>query len=232
MSPLISVIIPCRNGANYLAEAVAGIQRREMPVEITVEIIVVDDGSTDSTAEIAENAGCRLIRHETTRGQVAGKNTGLRAALGEYVLFHDHDDVMNAGALAAMYQTLEADRELYLVMAKVRDFFSPELDDAERQKIRIREEAYHGLFTGAVLMRRALFERIGLFDESLNTGEIIVLLAKMEAMGLKHEKIELVASRRRVHGANYGRTNKAKERLDYASALRARMRGRAKGRGD
>jgi hypothetical protein len=122
-------------------------------------------------------------------------------------LFHDHDDVMNAGALAVMYEALEADQELYLVMGKARDFFSPELTATEKRTVRIREEAYHGLFTGAALMRRALFERIGLFEESLEAGEIIAFMGKLEAMGLKHEKIDFVASGRRVHGANYGRTN-------------------------
>jgi glycosyltransferase involved in cell wall biosynthesis len=189
-----------------------------------VEIIVVDDDSTDETARIAENAGCRVIRHEKTRGQVAGKNTGLRAANGEYVMFHDHDDVMNVGALYSMYQVLKSAPELYLVMAKVRDFLSPELCVVEMRKIKIREDAYHGLFTGAVLMRRALFDLTGSFNENLNTGEIISLMTKMDESGLKYKKVEFIASNRRVHGTNYGRTHTIKERIDYASVLRARRR--------
>jgi glycosyltransferase involved in cell wall biosynthesis len=220
MKKLISIIIPCRNGENYLLEAVAGILRQNMPVEI----IVVDDGSTDDTVRVAENAGCRVIRHGATRGQVAGKNTGIRAANGEYVMFHDHDDVMNAGALHALYHRLEIAPELYLVMARVRDFLSPELCVAEMRKIKIRKEAYHGLFTGAVLMRRALFDLAGTFDERLNTGEIISLMAKMDAISLKYIKIETIASNRRVHSTNYGRIYKSKERIDYAAVLRDRMR--------
>ncbi|MDR2124753.1 MAG: glycosyltransferase family 2 protein [Desulfovibrio sp.] len=222
---MISVIIPCRNGANYLQEAVAGIQSQNMPIEI----IVVDDGSTDETTRIAESAGCRVVRHGTMRGQVAGKNTGIRAANGEYIMFHDHDDVMIANTLPKLYNALVADKNLWLVMAKVQDFFSPELGEAEKRKIRIREEAYHGLFSGAVLIRRALFDINGFFDESLNTGEIISLMTNMDAIGLKYEKVELVACRRRVHAANYGRSHKVKERVDYASVLRSRMRGRAYG---
>ena len=221
MDALISVIIPCRNGVNYLAEAVAGIRKQDMPLEI----IVVDDASTDATAALAERLCCRVLRHETMRGQVAGKNTGLRAVHGGCVVFHDHDDVMNEGALSKMHQELIADMDVYMVMAKVRDFFSPELDEETKGRVRIRTEPYYGLFTGAVLMRRSLFDLIGYFDEQLNTGEIIALTAKMDAMaGVKHKKIDFVAANRRVHGTNYGLTHADKERQDYLKVLRAKLR--------
>ena len=220
-SELISIIIPCRNGANYLAEAVAGIRKQDMPVEI----IVVDDNSADQTAVLAESLDCRVIRHMTTRGQVAGKNTGLKESRGKYIVFHDHDDVMNEGVLAKMHQELVSDNSLYLVMAKVQDFFSPELDEKSRQLIQIKAEPYYGLFTGAVLMRWKLFDIMGYFDERLNTGEIIALMAKIEAEpALRHKRIDLVASNRRVHNANFGRTHAGKERQDYLNVLRAKLR--------
>ncbi|MDR2124671.1 MAG: glycosyltransferase family 2 protein [Desulfovibrio sp.] len=216
---LISVIIPCRNGENYLSEAVAGIRRQKLPVEI----IVVDDGSTDKTACLAESAGCRVMRHEARRGQVAGKNTGIRAANGNYVMFHDHDDMMNAGALSTLYNKLVAGEDLWLVMAKVRDFLSPELSKIRKQDIAatIKKEPYYGLFTGAVLMRKALFDRVGFFDENLNTGEIISLLTKMDKIHLQYKKIDFVACNRRIHMTNYGRTDTAKEYKDYSAVLRA-----------
>jgi glycosyltransferase involved in cell wall biosynthesis len=213
---MISVIIPCRNGENYLHEAITGIQRQNMPIEI----IVVDDGSTDGTAHFAENAGCRVIRHEITRGQVAGKNTGIRAASGDYVMFHDHDDVMNPGALSMLYNELVADENLWLVMAKVQDFITPELSNEEKQKVITKKSPYYGLFTGAVLMRKALFDRIGLFDEKLDTGEIISLLKNMEKLHLQYKKIDFVACNRRIHATNYGRTHAGKEYKDYSTVLR------------
>jgi len=190
-----------------------------------LEIIVVDDASTDATAALAGRLSCRVLRHETMRGQVAGKNTGLQAAQGEYVLFHDHDDVMNEGALSKMRLELVADNDLYLVMAKVRDFFSPELDEETKRAVQIRTEPYYGLFTGAVLMRRSLFDLIGYFDEQITSGEIIALMAKMDAMaGVKHKKIDFIAANRRVHKTNYGLTHADKERQDYLKILRAKLR--------
>jgi glycosyltransferase involved in cell wall biosynthesis len=221
MENLISVIIPCRNGANYLQEAVAGIQCQDL----LLEVLVVDDGSTDETARIAENAGCRVIRHGLTRGQVAGKNTGIRSAHGDFLMFHDHDDVMQASALSTLYNEIVAGENLWLVMGKVRDFFSPELSDARKREIAvtIRKDPYYGLFTGAALMRKALFDRVGFFDENLNTGEIISLLTNMDKLHLRYKKIDFVACKRRIHATNYGRTDVDKEYKDYSTVLRARL---------
>ena len=60
MNELISIIIPVKNGHKYLGEAIAGIRKQNM----NVEILVVDDASTDDTALIAESLGCKVLRHE------------------------------------------------------------------------------------------------------------------------------------------------------------------------
>lgn len=96
MKKLISVIIPVKNGSNYLREALKSLQAQGYPA---LRIIVVDDGSTDDTAAIASSYGCKVLSHTVCKGQVAAKNTGLAAAEGEYVIFMDHDDVMRPGAL-------------------------------------------------------------------------------------------------------------------------------------
>ncbi|MDR1167961.1 MAG: glycosyltransferase [Heliobacteriaceae bacterium] len=211
---LISVIIPVKNGANYLQEAIEGIKKQNM----NMEIIVVDDASDDNTVQIAESMGCRVVKHETNKGQVAAKNTGLKEANGEFILFHDHDDVMNAGVLEQMYKAF--DKDTAVVMAKVKDFLSP---DATDNKAVIKPDAYYGLFTGAVLIRKNVFDTIGFFDENLNTGEIIEFSAKLDEYGFKTKKIDLIATNRRVHNTNYGKTNKNKEFKDYATVLRGKL---------
>jgi glycosyltransferase involved in cell wall biosynthesis len=191
---------------------------------MNVEIIVVDDASTDGTVKMAKSLGCRVICHETTRGQVAGKNTGLKAVRGEYVLFHDHDDVMNDNALSILYQELYGDENILLVMARAQDFFSPELSEGEKRQIKIRTEAYYGLFTGTALMRRKLFDITGFFDVKLTAGEIINFMIKIDQLKLPYKKIDIVASNRRIHAANFGRTNALKEKKDYSAILRAKLR--------
>ena len=83
MNDLISVIIPVKNGENYIKEAIKGVLSQNM----NVEIIIVDDCSTDDTVKIAENYNCVIISHKYPKGQVAGKNSGLEVAKGKYILF-------------------------------------------------------------------------------------------------------------------------------------------------
>lgn len=224
MEKLISVIIPVKNGEKYLEAAIDGIKKQNM----NVEIIVVDDASTDRTSAIAEHCGCTVLHHETCKGQVAGKNTGLEAASGEYIMFHDADDVMRDGAMCRLYEELEGDSSVSAVMAQVKDFVSPELSEEEAGKCVVRQEPFYGLFTGAVLMRKSIFDSIGKFDESLNTGEIIFLKSEMDKRGMQMKKLDFIATDRRVHNSNYGKTDRKKEFKDYASVLRARMAARGK----
>lgn len=220
MNDLISVIIPVKNGAKckYLNQAIEGILAQKM----NVEIIVVDDCSTDNTVEIAESYGCKVIKHEVSKGQVAGKNSGLKVAEGKYILFHDHDDIMNEGALKRLCYEFEPN--IMAVEAKVQDWYSPDLSDEERKQTHIKQEPYWGLFTGAILIRKEVFDKIGLFNESVHTGEIIEWQSKMDTNGFKIKKIDYVSTLRRLHSTNFGKTNQQTEFKNYAAILRAKLK--------
>ena len=218
MNKLISVIIPVKNGTNYLREALESLLGQGMDLEI----LVVDDASDDGSGELAAEYGCTVIRHDVSRGQVVAKNEGIAAAGGSYILFMDHDDVMRPGALKVLYESLEASPETAAVMAKVQDFLSPEI--GPMPGVLVRKEAYHGLFTGAVLIRKSALDAIGPFNETLHTGDIIDWQTKMEAHHLPIRKIDLVATDRRIHRTNFGRTDSRTEFKDYASILRERLK--------
>ena len=218
MNDLISVIIPVKNGSNYIKEALEGIMKQQM----NVEIIVVDDCSTDNTVKIAQSYGCKIVKHETQKGQVAGKNSGLKIATGKYILFHDHDDIMQEGALKRLYDEFEPDT--MAVEAKVQDWYSPDLPEEEKTKTSIKQEPYWGLFTGAILIRKEVFDKIGYFNDSVQSGEIIEWQSKMVTNGYKIKKIDLVSTMRRIHSTNFGKTNQKTEFKNYAAILRAKLR--------
>ena len=218
MNDLISVIIPVKNGSNYLEEAISAIKSQNM----NIEIIVVDDCSTDNTSDISKKLGCEVIKHDKSRGQVAGKNTGIKAVNGKYILFHDHDDIMKEGALKRLYDEMTDD--VYAVEAKVQDWYSPDLSKEEIAKTPIKTKPYWGLFTGAILIKKKAFDTIGLFSEDIHSGEIIEWQSKMETNNFQIKKIDFVSTLRRIHSNNFGKTNKTTEFKNYAAVLRAKLK--------
>ena len=219
MQNLISIIIPVKNGSNYMEEAITEIKQQNM----NTEIIVVDDGSTDNTSEIAKNYGCIVIKNTTSQGPVVAKNQALKIANGDYIMFHDHDDIMNNGVLEKMLAELNAASDISAVMCKVKDFISDDIPSEEKQKIKIKSEPYYGLFTGAILIRKNVFDIIGNFDEQVTAGEILDWQTKMEKHNLKIKKLDLISTQRRLHTTNFGRTQQQTEFKDYAKSLRERL---------
>ncbi len=222
MTMQISVIIPCRNGANYLAEAIASI--REQGVEC--EIIVVDDGSTDDTAALARSLGCVTITQEAA-GPSRARNTGVHAAQGNFILFLDHDDLLAPGALNAMLEA--CDEATDLVTARLRDFISPELSEEQRACLKVRPDAYGGLLTGAYLFRRGITEAAGGFDEALPGGEVVDFLLRCHECGARTKQLDLVSCLRRVHMSNSGRVKREANFKGYTASLRSRLRGARQG---
>lgn len=217
-APVVSVIMPVKNGTKYIREALRSIKSQG----VDTEIIVVDDGSVDDTAAIAASEGCTVLSQPVSRGQVVAKNIGLGKASGKYVMFMDHDDVMREGVLSRFVSALEEHPEWAAVQAMVKDFKSPEIQDLSG--VMARPEPFYGLFTGAILIRREVFDIVGLFPEDFHTGEIISWFGKMDQHALHVEKLDFISTDRRIHNTNFGRTDRKREMQDYAAILRARLR--------
>lgn len=217
---MTSVIIPAWNGAAHIAEAILSARAAGAG-----EIIVVDDASPDISAAIAARLGCRVIRHETNRRQIEAKNTGLRHAAGELIMFLDQDDVLEADALSIMRGEFERFPDLDAVQAQARDFLSPEANPDKMACVKVRAR-YYGQISGAMLFQRRVFERTGPFalPSGAYTGELVWLFDRFAACGLRCGKIDFVSVRRRIHDANFGMLNRDIEYRDYARVLRERLR--------
>ncbi|WP_067132280.1 glycosyltransferase family 2 protein [Microtetraspora malaysiensis] len=108
--PELSVIVAVRDGEPYLADALTSLTRGPLP---DMEVVVVDDGSADATAAVAEDfradlPGFRLLRHAAPAGVAAARNAGLAAASGRYVTFLDGDDWVAPGYLAELTAAIDA----------------------------------------------------------------------------------------------------------------------------
>lgn len=216
MSRKVSVIMPVKNGSNYMEQAILSIKNQN----VDTEIIVIDDGSCDNTFQIAKDLGCTVLQHEKSRGQVVAKNTGLKYATGDFIMFCDHDDILNDNAIITMLNEFEKDADIYVVNAKIQDFISP---DAKNQNQTIKPAPYYGCLAGSMLIKRNVFDKIGLFDESVQAGEIIALMNKFKDFNITVKKIDFVSSNRRIHDSNYGKMYKKNEFKDYTNLLRTKL---------
>lgn len=108
MSELISVIVPAYNAEQYIARCISSIQNQYYE---NIEMIIIDDGSTDGTFNIckqkAENDKRIRVIHQENRGVCAARNTGMDAACGKYISFVDADDELTPEALETLYRTLK-----------------------------------------------------------------------------------------------------------------------------
>jgi glycosyltransferase involved in cell wall biosynthesis len=170
----ISVVIPCYNAAPFLDEALSSVFAQ---VRTPAEVIVVDDGSIDGTAEIAERRGVRVIRSERNAGNAAARNLGLRAARGELVAWLDADDSWDSQHLAEVVPLLERFPEAVLAFALVRMFGAqdgiwPALLPAN-VPVRAQEACLHRciLPQNAVVVRRAEVLAAGGYDEQFRMAE-------------------------------------------------------------
>ena len=165
----VSVIIPVYNGERYLAESIQSVLAQTFQ---PAEIIVVDDGSIDTTAQIVANladAASVPIRYvyQTNQGPASARNRGLELSIGEFIAFQDADDLWSHDKLSlqmALFDPLLSVVLGYtrLVLKTSNGIVPPKGPWAEPGLVTLLQ---------AGLFRYDVFERIGLFDESLRCGE-------------------------------------------------------------
>jgi glycosyltransferase involved in cell wall biosynthesis len=220
LSALVSVVMPVFNTEKFVAEAIESVLSQE--AELRLELIVVDDGSSDGSAEaVAKFDSVRLLRHEQNRGIGAARNTGVRTAKGEFVAFLDADDVWPRNSLGARMALLETDANCDAVAGRVIQFGEGRLDS----------ESEGGFLAGNTLVRRPAFDRVGEFDETLRVGEFLDWYARAVDAGLRFSQIEALTLRRRVHASNT-MLGIGKEPLDYTRVLRQALARRRAGPGE
>ncbi len=176
--PLVSVVIPAYNAAPYLEAAVKSLQAQTYP---NLHIIIVNDGSSDTTAEVADRLAAHDARleviHKANAGVSAARNDALRAVKGDYVCFLDADDAYLPQKVEKQVQFLEAHPELDLVYSdnyNGDEHLCPVGAAVSNHPPVPFKQAfmYRNWFSPiAPLLRASLVKKVGLFDASLHGGE-------------------------------------------------------------
>ena len=223
MNPLISVMIGAYNAAPYLGEAIESVFAQDYE---PIELIVVDDGSTDGTADVARSfARVQLIQQENG-GNGAARNRAVESASGELYAFLDADDRFTSGKLMLQKAALDADPGLDIVFGHVREFLSPELDEETRASLRPpAPDPMPWTAPNLMLVRRESFERVGAFTTAVRVGVTVDWFARAAEAGLRYSILPEVVLERRLHTENNGLRERA-SRSQYLEVIRQAMERR------
>ena len=222
--PLVSVIVPVRNGASFLPGAVASIQAQNYPA---LEIIVVDDGSTDDIQDVVARlpAAIRYVRQEPS-GPAAARNRGIREARGELIAFLDVDDLWPADNLNIMVDTMSASPKLDVVQGYAQ-IMRQMPGSGEYEFIGCPLEVFLD-YLGGALYRRTAFDKVGLLDESLAYCEDVDWFFRARDCGLAIERLDQISLYVRRHQQNMTRDGKQQRfALLVLKKIMAQRRARA-----
>jgi glycosyltransferase involved in cell wall biosynthesis len=192
----VSVVIPVFNGARFLGEALDSVLSQD---PAPLEVIVVDDGSTDSSSDVAESRAGVLCFRRPHAGVSAARNFGIAQARGDWVAFLDADDRWMPGRLAAQLRHAERDPELSILLGAKRIFIDGEADWYTGPETGVELPSFE---PSVWLVRRSAFERAGAFDPDLRLGEDVEWLARATDAGLLMRLCPDSMIERRIHAGN------------------------------
>lgn len=199
-TPFISVIIPVYNGAGFIAEAIASVRAQDYT---PLELIVVDDGSTDQTAQVVQGLGADLrYVYQPNQGPAAARNQGLALAQGELIAFLDADDLWPPDKLSQQAACLAADAQVQVVWGNTQICLHPAEAGSTPAPAPNRAP-----LLGSLLCRRSVFQQVGLFEPTLRLGEDIDWLRRLTAAGVVVQPSPHLALFYRMHPGSltYGR---------------------------
>ena len=218
-SSLVSVVIPTFNREpRMLGAALESVLAQDVPA---LEVIVVDDGSATSAAQVVERYGERVRCHEKQNGGIASaRNAGVALCRGDLLAFLDSDDLWEPDKLPRQIEALRSDPGLEAVFGQAEQFYDAEVDDAFKRRHPIKDRIVDAWLCSAMLIRRVAFDRVGVFDEDRSTSPDIDWLLRAKEAGLRVAMVPHVVYRRRIHTTNHNVTESVEENRGRLLALK------------
>jgi glycosyltransferase involved in cell wall biosynthesis len=193
--PLVSLIVSVYNGETFLARALESLFAQEYD---PVEVIVVDDGSTDLSGQIARTFPGVLSLHQPHGGLARARNTGLAAAHGDFVGFFDADDLAPPEKLTIQVGYLLSHPEVDCVLGRQELFYEGEEPAAWSD----RQAIFGDVNLMSAVMRTRVLREVGGFDPTYLKSEDRDLFVRLREYGAKTDVLPDIVLYRRVHGAN------------------------------
>jgi glycosyltransferase involved in cell wall biosynthesis len=228
-APLVSCVVPVFNGERYLAEALESVLGQTYRA---LEVIVVDDGSTDGTPAVVGTFGARVrCVTQPNAGLAAARNRGLAAATAELIAFLDADDLWLPEKIACQVERFRARPELEVSVTHIQNFWSADEPDGADAGETQSMEPMPGYASPTMLARRSVFARVGPYDAALRTAACRDWFIRAREQNVVFDLLSQVLVRRRLHRTNMSRQPGKVD--DYARLVKRhldRRRGRAEAR--
>jgi len=222
----VSVVVPLFNGERFLGAALQSVVDQTRPPE---EIVVVDDGSTDTGPTVARSfPGVRVIR-QSNAGTAAARNAGIAAARCELVAFLDQDDLWTSRKLELQVARMTASPELGYSLAAQCIFLQPGCPAPAWLRSEFLDRALPGLVPGTLVARTWAFGRVGLFDSRHGLADDLDWFLRAREAGIPAVTLDDVLLLRRVHEDNASAAPAALGNLVEAVRESLRRRREAEG---
>ena len=192
--PLVSLVVPVYNSERFLGEALESLFALDYE---PFEVIVVDDGSTDGSAEIARSFPQVHLIEQENQGPAAARNAGLAVAVGEFLSIHDSDDLVPPGKLIAQITHFLDHPRVGCVLGRQRWIDPP--------PTLTRDPIYgdlDGIPLPSAVFRTSVLRELGGYDESYRSHENMDLLFRMRELGREVAVLSDIVLFRRYHGDN------------------------------
>ncbi len=215
--PRVSVVVPARDNAAYIGETLESLLGQTLP---PAEVIVVDDGSTDATAEIAISCGDPVrVVSQPPEGLATALNRGIAEAAEALIAFCDADDICTLDRLERQVAILAHDPTCAVVSGFVQQFASPDVVELTRG-LRIDTRPTAAALNGTLMVRAEVFDSVGRFDTSYLTSTGVDWMARVRSQGVRVCMVQDVVLLRRVHDKNLGVVARDQKRQDLTRLLR------------
>jgi glycosyltransferase involved in cell wall biosynthesis len=220
--PLVSVILPVHNGEKYLTKTIEDILHQTY---YRLELIVVDDGSTDGSRVIAcHHPQVRCLCQEN-QGPGAARNTGIAAAQGSLLAFQDQDDRWPPDKTRRQVDYLLSHPDVGYVLGRVQPFLEEGMSWPRGYQAEYYEQNPVAYFLGASLIRRETFDQVGLLDISRNYADDLDWFLRARAQGITMAVLPDVVLFKRIHESNLSQRD-AQVQKDILGAVRASLNRR------
>jgi len=199
--PLVSVILPVYNGQRFLKQALSSVTSQTY---LPMEILVINDGSTDESVKVAESFEGVNIISQKNQGNAAALNRGIKECQGDFISFLDADDCWAVNKTRLQMEFLSHQKDFDCVAGWFQNFFQPgiKIPPEVNKEILLNPDLGKMLSLGTLLAPRDLFVKVDLFNHTLKIGFDLDWFVRARDLGIKIGKIPRIVMYRRLHDSN------------------------------